>query len=75
MPEPRLGPGPCSALGAHKHTSICAQGCWETHQRVTAQWKAHLGALQHKPKHSKQDETPGARVTQTAKTALAPKQV
>lgn len=35
MPVPRLGPGPCSALGAHNPTSICDQGCWDTHQRVT----------------------------------------
>lgn len=36
MPVPRLGPGPCSALGAHKPTGICAQGCWGTRQRVSA---------------------------------------
>lgn len=52
MPVPKLGPGSYSALGAHKPMSICAQGCWDTHQRVTpckAQQETYLGVLQQKP--------------------------
>lgn len=65
MPAPRLGPEPCSALGAHKPTSICAQGCWDTHQRVTAP-KSSAGnspeSVAAEAQHSEQDETPVPRL-------------
>lgn len=52
MPVPRLSPGPCSALGAHKPTSICARGAGTpTKGRLPrkAQWETHLGVSQQKP--------------------------
>lgn len=61
MPVPRLGPAPCSVLEAHKPTNVCAQGCRDTHQRVTALKSSagnSPGSVTAEAQHSEQDETP-----------------